>query len=308
MTTSTIAPQARTARRGPGGVRASGVGLVRAARPRQWVKNVLVLAAPLVAGRLTDPGVWPALAAVFAAFCLAASGIYLINDVLDADADRAHPTKRHRPIAAGIVDAPVAVAAAAVLLAAAPALAATAGPSSVLLVAVYAVVQVAYCVWLKHQPVLDIGVVASGFLMRAMAGGVATGIALSPWFLLTAGFGSLFMAAGKRAAERELTDRSGVAVRAVLNGYTASYLRFVWMSSATAVIAAYSLWAVEIRGTGGGPWAVLSIVPFVLAVLRYAADVDRGRAGAPEDLALGDRVLQLLALLWAGLLLVAVHG
>jgi decaprenyl-phosphate phosphoribosyltransferase len=292
--------------RTPAGV---AFGVLRTMRPRQWVKNVLVLAAPFAAGDLLLPGIGLQLVIAFVAFSLAASGVYLVNDAKDVEADRAHPTKRNRPIAAGTVPAGLAVGVAVVLLAGAVALALLASYELAALLAVYVVVQLAYCFWLKHQPVLDICIVASGFLMRAIAGGAATGIALSQWFLLVAGFGSLFMVAGKRYAEMMLAERTGAKIRRSLEAYSASYLRFVWGLSATVLITTYSLWAFEIRETENNPiWSAVSIVPFVIAVLRYSVDVDKGEGGEPEEIALGDRVLQVLALLWIATLTVAVYS
>jgi decaprenyl-phosphate phosphoribosyltransferase len=284
-------------------------GVFKTMRPRQWVKNVLVLAAPFVGGDLFTQGIAIHLAVAFVAFSLAASGIYLVNDANDVAADRAHPTKRNRPIAAGIVAPRLALGVAVVLLLGALALSLLASVQLVIVLAVYIAVQLAYCFWLKHQPVLDICIVASGFLLRAIAGGAATGIALSQWFLLVAGFGSLFMVAGKRYAEMMLAERTGAKIRKSLESYSASYLRFVWALSATVLITTYSLWAFEIREEQHNTvWSVISIVPFVIAVLRYSVDVDSGNGGEPEELALADRVLQVLALLWIGTLVLAVYA
>ncbi len=282
-------------------------GLIRAARPRQWVKNVLVLAAPIAAGVIAQPDVLAACAVAFGSFSLAASGVYLVNDARDVDADRAHPTKRRRPIAAGVVGVGVAYAVAVVLLAAALGLSLLASPLLLAVIAVYEAVQLAYCLGLKHQPVLDICIVASGFLLRGIAGGVAVGIELSQWFLLVAAFGSLFMVSGKRYAELRLVEGTGTEIRRSLLGYTPSYLRFVWTLSATAVVLAYSLWAFELKANGNGTWAMISVVPFTVAVLRYAVDVDGGLAGEPEDIALADRVLQLLAGAWLVSVAISVY-
>ena len=284
-------------------------GVVKTMRPRQWVKNVLVFAAPFVGGDLLAPGILPDLLIAFAAFSLAASGIYLVNDANDVAADRAHPTKRFRPIAAGVVPPRLAIAVAVVLLLAAVAVSLLASPQLVIVLAVYIVVQLSYCFWLKHQAVLDICIVASGFLLRAIAGGAATGIPLSQWFLLVAGFGSLFMVAGKRYAEMMLAERTGARIRKALDSYTPSYLRFVWALSATVLITTYCLWAFDIGVEQHNTvWSVISIVPFVVAVLRYAVDVDSGNGGEPEEIALGDRVLQVLALVWVGMLTLAVYA
>jgi decaprenyl-phosphate phosphoribosyltransferase len=164
---------------------------------------------------------------------------------------------------------------------------------------VYEAVQLGYCFGLKHQPVVDLAIVGSGFLMRSIAGGVAAGIALSQWFLLVTAFGSLFMVAGKRYAEIMLFERTGAKIRSSLKKYSGSYLRFVWATSAAILIMSYCLWAFELRQRAGGSvWPVISIIPFVVAVLRYAVDVDGGNAGEPEDIALRDRVLQVLGASW----------
>jgi len=306
MTSTDVPAEQETAARTPAGV---ARGVLKTMRPRQWVKNVLVLAAPFAGGELFAPGIALQLVIAFAAFSIAASGIYLVNDANDVVADRAHPTKRLRPIAAGIVPIRVAIAVAVVLLAGALALSLLAGMPLLIVVAVYIVVQLSYCFWLKHQPVLDICIVASGFLLRAIAGGAATGIPLSQWFLLSAGFGSLFMVAGKRYAEMVLSEKTGAKIRKSLESYSSSYLRFVWALSATTLIMTYCLWAFEIREAEHNTvWSVISIVPFVIAVLRYSVDVDGGNGGEPEEIALGDRVLQVLALTWIGTLVLAVYA
>ena len=285
-------------------------GLIKAMRPRQWVKNLLVLAAPVAAlGRDVrfdaHDGVNVMIA--FVTFSLAASSIYLVNDARDVEADRAHPTKRNRPIAAGVVPVSLAYALAVVLGAASFGLAWFVTPNLALVMAIYVGVQLAYCFGLKHQAVLDICIVSSGFLIRAIAGGVAAGIPLSQWFLLIMAFGSLFMAAGKRYAELQLAERTGAKIRKSLESYTSTYLRFVWTLSATAVVLCYGLWAFERDDTAGGSLYAVSMVPFTIAILRYAVDVDGGLAGEPEDIALRDRVLQLLALAWIGSVCAAAY-
>ncbi len=272
--------------------------LATAARPRQMVKNVLVLAAPFAAGALLDPGVLGPAAVAVLAFAAASAGVYLLNDVLDVEADRRHPTKRHRPVAAGTLSAPVALGASAALLLAGLLGALLATPLLALVLGVYAQLQLAYCLWLRRQPVLDICVVAAGFVLRVVAGAAATGVPLSPWFLSATAFGSLFMVSGRRYAEMKIRDRTGGATRASLDGYSSSYLRFVWSSSATMAILAYLSWAYQTSLRTESPYAGLAAAPFVLAVLVYALDVDRGTAGAPEDIAFGNRALQILAVIW----------
>lgn len=280
-------------------------GIIKAIRPRQWVKNLLVLAAPLVAlgdDRFTYDyrEVLVKVSVAFVAFCLAASTVYLVNDARDVEADRAHPTKRFRPIAAGVVSQRLAYGLAVVLGVACLLISWLLTPNLALVMAVYIAIQLAYCFGLKHQAVLDICIVSSGFLIRAIAGGVAADIPLSQWFLLVMAFGSLFMAAGKRYAELQLAERTGAKIRKSLESYTTTYLRFVWTMSATAVVLCYGLWAFGRDDAGGTSWFVVSMIPFTIAILRYAVDVDGGMAGEPEEIALRDRVLQFLAVAWIG--------
>ena len=274
---------------------------VRAMRPRQWVKNVLVFAAPLAAGTLFDPRVLTNSALAFVAFSLVSASIYLINDVRDVESDRQHPKKRLRPIAAGELKPTAALVLAAACVVASLALGWWVAPLLGATLATYWVLQVGYSMFLKHQPIIDLAMVASGFLLRAIAGGVASSLLLSQWFLLVASFGSLFMVAGKRYSEMvELGPDAGT--RASLARYTPSYLRYVWAVSSGALIMSYSLWAFDqSHGTQwvDVPWAAISIAPFTLALLRYAMTIDEGAAGEPEDIVLSDRVLQVLGVAWA---------
>jgi decaprenyl-phosphate phosphoribosyltransferase len=275
-------------------------GLVRAVRPRQWAKNVLVLAAPLAAGKVLDPDVLGPTVVAFLLFCLAASGVYLVNDTIDVEEDRRHPRKRFRPIAAGVVSRGLALVMAGAFFAAALVVAVLlTRPALAWVLGSYVVIQLGYCLFLKNQPVIDLAVVASGFLLRGIAGGVAAGLALSQWFLLVAAFGSMFMVAGKRYSELVLVG-DAAATRKTLQEYSASYLRFVWSLSAAVTVTTYSLWAFEMGETQDGVrWSLISIAPFFLAILLYARDVDKGEAGAPEEIVLGDRVLLGLGVAWA---------
>lgn len=273
--------------------------VLRLLRPRQWVKNLLVFAAPGAAGVLTDgPELVDALIA-FVAFCLAASGTYSLNDASDVEADRAHPTKRHRPVASGAVAVPLARALGIGLVAAGIAVGFATGSWHLPAVtAGYVALTTSYTLWLKHIAVVDLAAVAAGFVIRTLAGAAATGVEVSDWFLIVASFGSLFMVAGKRSAE--LDGEGGSSTRAVLSQYPPQFLTYVRSLSSAVAVTAYCLWAFEEAGLGGEfPWFELSIVPFVLAILRYGLRLDQGEGGAPEEVVLGDRTLQVLAVVWA---------
>ncbi|MCW2516235.1 MAG: decaprenyl-phosphate phosphoribosyltransferase [Mycobacterium sp.] len=279
-------------------------GVIKALRPRQWVKNLLVLAAPLFAFggdvKYDYREVLIKVGIAFVMFSLAASSIYLVNDARDVEADREHPTKRFRPIAAGVVPQQLAYTLAVVLAVVSLTVSWFVTPNLAVVIAVYICIQLAYCFGLKHQAVLDICIVSSAYLIRAIAGGAAADIPLSQWFLLVMAFGSLFMVAGKRYAELQLAERTGAKIRKSLESYTSTYLRFVWTLSATAVVVCYGLWAFERDRITDGSWFAISMIPFTIAILRYAVDVDGGMAGEPEDIAMRDHVLQFLAIALIG--------
>jgi decaprenyl-phosphate phosphoribosyltransferase len=294
--------------------RQAASSMLRALRPKQWVKNVLVAAAPLASGDLFSWLTLPRIVLAFVAFCLASSAGYLVNDVLDVASDRLHPTKRTRPIAAGEVSVRTAIIAAVVLAVLSLAVSLLVNPVLLLVVAIYLVVTASYSLGLKNQPVFDLAIVTSGFLLRAVAGGAAAHVPLSQWFLLVTSFGSLFMVAGKRYADvTRVSDAATVAPSANLSDrdgnpmYSASYLRFVFSVAAASAIVFYALWSVVV-GQNGEVWAQVSVAPFVLAILRYAVDVDQGRAGAPEDVVFRDRGLQLVGLVWLVTFVIAAHG
>jgi decaprenyl-phosphate phosphoribosyltransferase len=282
--------------------------LIRLARPKQWIKNILVIAAPGAAGVLGDPTALFNTAIAFVCFCLAASGTYYLNDAVDVEADRRHPTKRYRPVAAGEVSVRTAVIGGIVLIVASIALSFAARWQLSLVVGGYLLQTVLYTLWLKREPVLDLACVASGFVLRTIAGGVAVGVAISPWFLIVAGSASLFMVTGKRHAEMvQLGDRAG-GVRPTLAMYSSGFLSYVRAVASSVTILAYCLWAFEKSSAVGNPvWFELSIVPFVLGILRYALLLEQGQGGAPEDVVLADRVLLVLGAIWAIFFAIAVH-
>jgi decaprenyl-phosphate phosphoribosyltransferase len=284
-------------------------GLVRTSRPKQWVKNVLVFAAPGAAGVLSHAQPLLRSLMAFAIFTLAASGTYFINDTLDLEADRLHPRKRHRPIAAGVVSVTLARVIGLGLIAVALGLSAILGWKLALVIAIYLAVQVAYTLWLKHEPILDLAAVASGFVLRAIAGGVAARVPVSEWFLIVATFGSLFMVTGKRGAEHTAMGGDGGGHRATLAVYTPTFLRSILVTASTVTIAGYCQWAFENqKAVHHGIWFQLSIVPFVLAMLRYGFLLDQGQGGQPEDVVLGDRTLQILGMIWLIVFALGIYG
>jgi decaprenyl-phosphate phosphoribosyltransferase len=270
--------------------------LLRAARPGQWSKNLLLLAAPVAAGVIGHGHVLVRVALGIVAFCLTSSGGYLVNDAIDADRDRRHPEKRHRPVASGALPAGLATAVGVALTIAGVAVAAVVGPALAAWAIAYAALAAAYSARLRDVAVVDLAAVAGFFIVRAIAGGAAAGVPLSRWFLIVTSFAALFAVAGKRYCER--ISLSGGTTRSVLREYSPEYLRFVWMVAAAVTLTAYCVWAFQRIGTDEIPWYELSIVPFVLGVLRYGLLIDMNAAAAPEQTLASDRPLQVIALAW----------
>lgn len=288
-----------------GAVMARAPALVRALRPRQWVKNLLVFAAPLAAGVIFDRNVMRATLVALVCFIAASSATYLLNDVLDRDADRRHPDKRFRPIASGELPVQVAIGASAVLGLGAvgvPLLLDMAALAALILA--YLAIQIVYFLWAKHQPVFDLAVIAGGFVLRAVAGGVAADLYISSWFLTVTAAVAMFVIAGKRYSE--LTTHGDTGTRRSLGAYSPGYLRFIWSVSAAVAIAFYALWASDIVTRGGGIAAQLSTVPFSLILLRYARDIDSASAESPERILLSDPSLLVLGMIWGALFVVEV--
>jgi decaprenyl-phosphate phosphoribosyltransferase len=290
------------------------VSLVEALRPKQWIKNVLVVAAPAAAGVLHERDIAEKTAVTFLAFCLIASATYLLNDCIDASADRVHPTKRTRPIARGDVSVPLALVVAALLASSSLVVGFSEGSGSLgLIVAIYATINVAYCLGLKRVAVIELGCVASGFILRAAAGGAATALPLSKWFLVVISFGALFIVTGKRMSEFQTLGHERAATRAVLGEYTASFLEAVLTLAAGVSVTTYCLWTFDQAAPHGGlhphfGLLELTTIPIVLGVLHVLRLMDAGKGGSPEDLVYDDRLLQGLGVVFLLLFAGGVYG
>jgi len=271
-----------------------GRALVAALRPHHWVKNTVVIAAPLFALAI-DPTSLLRAGWAFVAFSMMASAFYLINDVRDVESDRQHPVKRHRPIAAGLVSIGVAIGVAVALVGVslvssylmAPWLAATIG--------VYAVMQLSYNIGLKEQPIIDIMIIAGGFVMRALGGAAAADVPVSGWFILCVGLLAFFLGVEKRKAElKALGDAAGT--RAVLQYYSLSWLRRMEGVVTASALMAYALWTLE----GADTRWMLATVPFVAyAIFRYQYLSEQGEGETPEEALLEDTGMLVSAILWA---------
>lgn len=283
---------------------------IKALRPRQWTKNIIVFAAPLFAFDVSSKSISGSILA-FCLFCAAASSFYLLNDIFDVKSDRQHPVKSKRPIASGMVAVPTATAMAAILLILAVAIGWWNSPSLGLTILSYALLQVAYNLQLKHTVILDVIAIAMGFILRAFAGAAATGIMLSAWFLLCTAMLALFLGIEKRKAELRLSDLKGKKSRAVLHRYTLPLLSRMESVVTNGTIVTYALWSAGpiVKGASTS-WMMLTL-PFVLyGIFRYqllsdpqeiarSSTVEQGgQTERPEEVLLKDKPILLTVLGW----------
>ena len=274
---------------------------LRAVRPRQWAKNVLVFAAPVAAGSINQRSVALHAVLAFVAFCLAASGTYLLNDARDVESDRRHPTKRHRPIAAGAISVQFAYTLGLVLIAGALVVGFLTARDLGITLVTYLLLTTAYSFWLKQQPILDIVAVAAGFVLRAIAGATATGLPISEWFFIVTSFGALLVVIGKREGElHSLGERAG-EVRATLSVYSPEFLRSLRSIATAVALVAYCLWAFDSASTSadGATWFELSIVPFAVAIFQYSLILEQGGGEHPEEVLTSNRAILATGAVWA---------
>ncbi len=277
---------------------------LRALRPRQWTKNLIVFAAPLFAFKFTIESLSGSILA-FVLFCFASSSFYLINDILDVESDRRHPVKCKRPIAAGLVPVPAAIAIAVTLLT--TALIIGWWKTSILGAAIlgYALLQVAYNLQLKHKVIVDVVAISTGFILRACGGAAATGVVLSPWFVICTAMLALFLGVEKRKAELRLSKIKGSKSRQVLERYSLPLLDRMENVATNGTILTYALWSSGPTVNGASTaWMILTL-PFVMyGVFRYQLLSDPqeiarrssgieegGKTERPEEVLLGDKPL-----------------
>jgi 4-hydroxybenzoate polyprenyltransferase len=274
--------------------------VLQEARPKQWVKNGFLFAGIVFAKQLTNPPAIRQVLAAFVLFCLVASAIYFINDLRDRDADRLHPKKRFRPIAAGEIPAPMAWGLALAMLALALPLAFLLRPLFGAIIVGYVALQFAYTYWLKEQILLDVFALAASFVLRAMAGAVVIAAPISPWLYVCTVLLSLCLGFAKRRHELMLLEAGAGGHRAVLEEYSATLLEEIIAVVTSATVMAYALYTFNAENLPSNH-AMMFTIPFVLyAVFRYLYLVYRkGEGGSPEEALFADRPLLVCILLWA---------
>jgi 4-hydroxybenzoate polyprenyltransferase len=285
------------------------IALIEALRPKQWTKNAVVFAALVFDGRLFDTGDALRVATAAILFAMVSSAGYLFNDLRDLEADRQHPTKRNRPLASGRLDARLARAMIAILYLAGLPLAFLLSPGFAAVVLLYVVVMYLYSEWLKHWVIIDVFVIASGFVLRAVAGAVVIDVPISPWLYVCTILLALFIGFAKRRNELDVLQAEAVNHRRNLAGYSLPLLDQFMLIVAAAVVIAYSLYTFYSPANPGNDQMMLTI-PFVIyGVFRYLYLVQQnGVGGAPEQLVLEDRPLLLTVFLWGAVTIAILYS
>ncbi len=266
--------------------------IVRELRPKQWLKNGLLFFGLVYALELFNTPLVLRAAAGFVAFCCISSAGYIFNDLRDADLDRAHPTKRFRPIAAGLLAPGAAFTVGAALLAIGFGTAAAIGPAFVAVCLAYVTITASYSLWWKHVVLMDIFSIAAGFVIRAIAGAVVIDVPISPWLYLCTMLGSLVIALGKRRSEVNEASGEPHAARPTLEHYPVGFLDLLIVMAATASVMAYSLYTFFAENMPRNHAMMLTIPVVLYGVFRYLYLVQvKGLGESPEELLLRDRTL-----------------
>lgn len=297
-------------------------GIIRVIRPIHWVKNLSVFAALIFSQSLFDPLLFARVTWAFIAFCLAASSTYIFNDIMDIKRDRLHPIKKNRPIASGALPVPVAIVLGIVLILGALLLARTLSYFFYVLILVYLILQACYSLFLKNLPVIDIIIIATGFVIRIYAGAFVIDAHLSVWFLLCVISVALFLASGKRRAELgALGADSGTREslskypRELLNSYVTMFGNAAWMSWALFTFfesprVSTPLWILlaEISKATAINKLLMITIPFtIFGIMRYQNLIFENRSEAPEKLLLTDIPLVTSVAVWVGLVVFILY-
>jgi len=283
--------------------------LIKTMRPRQWTKNGFVFFALIFDKQLFHATAFIKTLEGFFLFCLISSTVYLLNDIADVEADRQHPEKKNRPIASGKLPIRVAWGVAIIMILVTLPIAYWLAPGLAFILALYLLTNILYSRWLKHMPVLDVMIVSSGFVLRVAAGvALITVERFSPWLYVITTLFSLYIGFGKRRAEMTLLSQGAGSHRKVLDGYTIPLLdQYITIVSGTTIVT-YSLYTFTAPNLPPNHIMMLTIPFVVYGIFRYLQLIQTGHAaGAPDEVALKDRPLQITVLLWGLAVLVIFY-
>lgn len=274
-------------------------GLLLSLRPKQWTKNVIIFFGLIFSLNLFDSAMVLTAIAAFLIFCVLSGVVYLVNDIADLEKDRMHPLKRYRPLPSGLITPRLAVAAAAILLLGGLSAAFALGLQFGLVATGYVLLMFAYSFGLKHLVIIDVFVIAGGFVLRAVAGAVAIAVPISPWLYVCTALGALFIGFGKRRHELVLLNDDATKHRRILDEYTPAMLdQMITIVTATTIMA-YSLYTFTAERLPPNH-AMMITIPFVLyGVFRYLYLIHlKDAGGSPEEMMLRDAPLAVDIVLW----------
>ena len=295
-----VKPTSRPAAAGRAGILNTGAALLKTMRPKQWTKNVVVFAPLVFDEKLFAPGLFGRTLLAFALFCLISSTVYIINDLVDIEKDREHPKKRTRPLAAGVLSPTIALAAAAFFILISIPLALWLDGGFALVLFSYLLLNIAYSFYLKNLVIIDVLVIAAGFVLRVAGGVAVVGVErFSPWLYLVVTLGALFLGFGKRRHELLLLEDGADSHRAILAEYTVPFLdQLIGLVTSTMVVA-YSLYTFSAPNLPDNH-AMMLTIPFVLyGLFRYLYLIHvKKEGGAPDELLLSDKALLATGVLW----------
>jgi 4-hydroxybenzoate polyprenyltransferase len=285
------------------------LALITTMRPRQWPKNLFVYVPLFFDRKVTDPASVLAVTGAFVLLCLMSSAVYIMNDLADIESDRQHPVKKNRPLPSGQLNPTVAAVAAAVLAVLSLVAGYFISPALALILLAYLIVQIAYTFWLKHVVLLDAMVISAGFILRIAAGVVVIEVErFSPWLYVFGGFLALFMALGKRRHELMLLGGDAGNHRAILDDYSVELIDSLQLVVMTTSVVAYSLYTFLAEGVPENHVMMLTIPFVVYGIFRYLYLIQiRHEGGAPEDILLRDRALQIDLILYGIVAFVALY-
>lgn len=275
---------------------------IRLLRPQQWLKNLMLFFPPFLGGIMLQPGIWQQGVYPFVAFCCASSSGYILNDLMDREADRNHPAKSSRPLASGQISTPAAAAVAALFFVVAVIMAWYLHATLTIIIVAYLSVSVAYSCCLKNVPVIDLFCIATGFLFRLQAGGAVFQVPISQWLFLSVLLLSLFLSAGKRFAEKKALSCNAAEHRKVLAHYPKGFLDGVLFMTGGAVLVTYSMYTLV------HPLLVHSVALCCFGLLRYMHRVMSGHGGDPSEALLRDPWLVLVGVAWVGMIGWGIYG
>jgi decaprenyl-phosphate phosphoribosyltransferase len=275
-------------------------------RPKQWIKNLLVLAVPLSAGKIFQIDILLNSAVSIVVFCAISSSIYILNDINDFSFDRKHPLKSKRPIANGKIKKSQALFLFTILVSFGFTSSLIFSRELFYITALYFFLQLNYVYKFKNIFLIDMFIISCGFVIRAVAGGYVSNIEISQWFLLVIFSLALLIISGKRYSELMNPLNSGT--RIVLNFYSPEMLKTIWSMSLNCSVVFYTLWAIELGNEDNDYLALVSVVPFIAILLIFIRILEKGNLEAPEEIILKDRAVLFSGFVWLSIFLIRIYG